>query len=553
MNRYFLIALLSCMLTSCWTWQPKELILPPTASFTIVNNNCTLGCVVTFNSNAPTATSLKWEFGDGGTSTDANPTRQYTTAGNFTVRLTATNQAGSNSTTQTVTVNNPAAPVPNFTIANGDCVAPCEVVFTNTTTGGATGYAWNFGDGIGASTQQNPRYTFQTGGTYSVTLTATGPGGSRSTAQSVTIRAAPPVATFTLGNDNCNAPCTVNFTNTSRNATSFRWDFGNGITSTEQNPSIQFSTAGNYTVQLTASGSNGTNTTTQTVRTVVPRWRSVATFPGVPRSDVGIFVLNNRAYVIGGVLGADRFSNEVWEYDGNGNQWNQKRSISASGAYGVGFTNNNTGYIIGHTTDLGNGSNLVHTYNPGSDSWTNRIESSLQNRPFCQACAVNGKAYLGVGFNQTTLVEYDLNTTSATTIPVPAALNSVGGGIRFPINGRCFIGGGFTIINNQVSIKTQAFEFDPGTRQFLQRGDVPENTLASPVGPRSFFLNVENGQLYLYQNGQFSTVETGNKPSFNRGGIFLFSIGNTLYYGGGYNFSNSSLPRFTDIWAINLN
>jgi PKD repeat protein len=74
-----------------------------------------------------------------------------------------------------------------------------------------------------------------------------------------------PVASFTMSNNGCQGPCTVSFTNTSQNATSYSWNFGDGGTSTLESPSHAYAAAGTYSAKLTASSSSGSNTATSTV------------------------------------------------------------------------------------------------------------------------------------------------------------------------------------------------------------------------------------------------------------------------------------------------
>lgn len=73
---------------------------------------------------------------------------------------------------------------------------------------------------------------------------------------------APPVAAFNYSGSGTALPITVTFSDASTNATSYLWDFGDGGTSTIQNPSHVFTTAGDYTVKLTATGNGGTNSIT---------------------------------------------------------------------------------------------------------------------------------------------------------------------------------------------------------------------------------------------------------------------------------------------------
>ncbi len=78
------------------------------------------------------------------------------------------------------------APVAAFNVTNDNCNGPCTVTFTNTSTN-ATTYSWNFGDGSQASAETSPAHLYSTPGAYTVTLTATGEGGTNTATRSVTI------------------------------------------------------------------------------------------------------------------------------------------------------------------------------------------------------------------------------------------------------------------------------------------------------------------------------------------------------------------------------
>ena len=84
--------------------------------------------------------------------------------------LTATNGSGCIDVyTDTVLVN----PSPTAGFTSNSPVEPGEtMVFTNTSSG-ATSYQWDFGDGVGTSTEENPEYLYEDSGTYTVVLTAT--------------------------------------------------------------------------------------------------------------------------------------------------------------------------------------------------------------------------------------------------------------------------------------------------------------------------------------------------------------------------------------------
>lgn len=79
-----------------------------------------------------------------------------------------------------------------------------------------------------------------------------------------------PTVTFSWQSANTTAPSTVVFTNTSTNAASYAWDFGDGGTSTLTNPTHIYTTGGTYTVKLTATGSGGTSTGSVVITIATP-------------------------------------------------------------------------------------------------------------------------------------------------------------------------------------------------------------------------------------------------------------------------------------------
>jgi PKD repeat protein len=208
-----------------------------------------------------------WAFGDGNTSTIKNPLHTYTAAGTYSVTLTASNAGGNNSVTKTgyITVTVPA-PVANFSGTPLSGTVPLNVTFTDLSTGSPNQWAWAFGDG-NTSTIKNPLHTYTAAGTYSVTLTASNAGGNNSVTKTgyITVTAPAPVANFTATPISGTAPLGIQFNDTSSGTpTSWAWVFGDGGTSTLQNPTHTYSTTGTYSVTLTASNAGGNNSITKT-------------------------------------------------------------------------------------------------------------------------------------------------------------------------------------------------------------------------------------------------------------------------------------------------
>jgi PKD repeat protein len=129
-------------------------------------------------------TSWNWNFGDGTSSTEKNPTHTYSKPGTYAVTLTATNAAGSNTATKSsyiiVAGTTVGKPVINCWGSPRMGTAPLTVYFKDRSTGSPTSWGWDFGDGT-YSTLQNPKHTYSAAGKYTVKLTVTNAAGSTST------------------------------------------------------------------------------------------------------------------------------------------------------------------------------------------------------------------------------------------------------------------------------------------------------------------------------------------------------------------------------------
>jgi PKD repeat protein len=157
-------------------------------------------------------------------------------------------------------------------------IAPLTVQFADSTSGRVSSWFWDFGDGT-TSTEADPAHIYALIGRYTVSLTVANPAGSNTETkfEYIYAHAAPPVADFSAAPTSGPAPLLVQFTDLSYQGdpTSWLWDFGDGSTSTAQNPSHIYTNPGRYSVALTAVNDGG-----QSVRTE-PRY-ILATFPDVP-------------------------------------------------------------------------------------------------------------------------------------------------------------------------------------------------------------------------------------------------------------------------------
>ncbi len=147
---------------------------PPTPAFSADDTSGTVSHTVKFSDElGGVPDGWFWDFGDGGTSIQQDPTHVYTSAGVYDVKLTASNAFGSASLTKPnyITVSDPGTI--DFEAVPTSGPAPLiDVQFTDLSSDNPTAWAWDFGDG-GTSAIQNPKHTFTSPGAYTVSLTVT--------------------------------------------------------------------------------------------------------------------------------------------------------------------------------------------------------------------------------------------------------------------------------------------------------------------------------------------------------------------------------------------
>ncbi|MDD3875114.1 MAG: PKD domain-containing protein [Bacteroidales bacterium] len=209
-------------------------------------------------------TDWNWNFGDGLSSTSTqNPTHQYVQPGTYAVLLVVSNNLGCmDSIQQTITIN--PQPQVSFVTDSFNTCAPAFVEFINLSDDSLT-FQWFFGDGT-ASTLENPQHIYQIQGNFSVVLSATTIHGCSNFAQNILSVYPAPVADFSFSPNPAYTGSNVSFSNTSTNATTYLWYFGDGGTDTELNPTYNYSVAGTYTIELYVQNNhNCTDSTSQEI------------------------------------------------------------------------------------------------------------------------------------------------------------------------------------------------------------------------------------------------------------------------------------------------
>lgn len=252
-------------------------VLPsPTADFTFdTNNECDSMQVNSTNASTGAIATYNWNFGNGMTFNGISPPTQfYSTPGTYNVTLTVANNRGCLDT-ESKTIRVRETPNAGFTVSSV-CLNTAASFVDQSTSGGdpITSYQWFFGDGF-TSTQQNPSHLYTAFGTYTVRQIVNTGFCTDTASLTVTVENKPTTDFVSTPKQGC-SDLTVSFTNqSSANATSFRWDFGDGSSPIfTRDTSHTFVNNGisdtNYIVQLVAFTAFGCTDTTYDTVSVFP-------------------------------------------------------------------------------------------------------------------------------------------------------------------------------------------------------------------------------------------------------------------------------------------
>ncbi len=230
---------------------------PPLASFQVSATRVPQGSAVRF-----TDTSINepnrwlWAFGDGATANEPSVEHTFAEPGTYVVKLRVGNKGGVDTSEQTIVVFGP--PEPWFHMEPDGL----SVTYWDKTEGDPTSWLWQASTGE-ESTEQNPTFSFPEAGSYDMTLVATNAAGSSAPVTQSIVVYEDADARFEWDADFL----TVRFENRSRGGpTDYLWDFGDGSTSTEAEPTHTYAKGGAYEVTLTASNPVSESTETRRVR-----------------------------------------------------------------------------------------------------------------------------------------------------------------------------------------------------------------------------------------------------------------------------------------------
>jgi PKD repeat protein len=227
--------------------------------------------------------NYSWILGDGSTSNQENPApHTYGTWGEYTIWLRAATPHCSDSISHSIRIV-PAAPIAQFDTVLGAC-EPYTVQFRNNSIYGDS-YLWEFDDGT-TSTEFEPLHTFEEYGYYNVKLTVTGEGGQEYAYRQVEVFRVPLVdfrvepALVMLPDDE------IRLFNLSSYESTYLWDFGDGHTSTEENPRHLYTTVGQYDISLDIWSEHGCTNRLVKSAAVTVEGEGIIVFPNAFKPDM---------------------------------------------------------------------------------------------------------------------------------------------------------------------------------------------------------------------------------------------------------------------------
>lgn len=321
---------------------------PPEADF---KANPTLGAVplnVQFTDTSEGGpTGWFWEFGNGNTSAEQNPSNVYNQAGLFNITLEVSNSLGRDvkEKAEFISVKEVTALQADFTADPIVGFVPLNVKFTDLSIGNPTSWIWTFGDG-GQSSDRNPTHEYLREGIFTtdLTVTRTGETSTEKKVNFISVIENRPIAEFKASSTAGEAPLNVTFTDLSQpvgNISNWLWSFGDGKTETEQSPAHTYNLEGFFTVALTVSNEAGADTERKTnIVSVIGQNAPVAEFSsnatvGVAPFDVQFFDQSEPV---------DNIANWIWDFgDGSINlEQNPSHIYSREGIFNVSLTVSNT-------------------------------------------------------------------------------------------------------------------------------------------------------------------------------------------------------------------
>jgi len=415
-----LLVLILCLVTACSLFNS-----PPVASFSVFPNSGSAPLAVSFDASSSSDTTgiivaYQWEFGDETTGAGKVKTHTYKLPGQYTARLTVTDDDGAKDLTIQIIQVDQAAITASFVANPTSGESPLSVNFDASGSfdpgGESITYAWSFGDGS-TGNGVAARHTYYTAGIYAVLLTVrNGSGDEDQVTATIAVSEAPtpgnakPNAEFTSTPNVGEAPFTVSFdssgsSDSDGHITSYQWTFGDGESGTGASTSHIYDDSGTYEVWLMVSDNNGAtdtaNATIQATAVPIPPVANVpptASFTTSPASGIAPLAVSFNA---SGSSDSDgTITSYVWSFGDGGSSSGvtPSHTYNSAGAYTAQLTATDDDGATDTATRTIQVSATPVANNPPSASFT--------------ASPTSGQAPLTVSFNASSSSDSDGTITS---------------------------------------------------------------------------------------------------------------------------------------------
>ena len=340
--------------------------------------------------------------------------------GNWSIKLTANNTIGSNTTPGTHFINiSEGATIARFTSNKTAGVTPTAILFSDTSLGTPMSWNWSFGDGS-LSTAQNPVKTYSTSGIYTVTLNASNSYGDNITIKTDYITIYNQTKSgFTANKTDGMAPLPVKFTVTDPNdyANQWRWDFGDGDWTYGgiQNATHVYSSPGLFTVSETA---------LNTIPDIYPNWTIAAYQAGGIENEIKALTTYDDGSGLA-IFGGSSYSGQLYKYNRTLGNWSlvAAQPVDAYGIYALVTYNDGTGDAIYGSTGSGTGGEL-YKYNTTTGGWL-KVAYALYDPDFITDVYAlrtyndgSGLAIFGTGSQNASLVKYNATLANWSIVAV---------------------------------------------------------------------------------------------------------------------------------------
>jgi len=374
----------------------------------------------------------------------------------------------------------------------------------------------------------------------------------------------------------------VTFRNYSLNATTYLWEFDDGTTSTEREPIHDYQELGTFTVRLTASDGNNSDTYELIVaigQFIPEQLNELDPLPFGSIADMVSFTYNGKGYVAGGYHitinspTASSFvtSDELWEFDPITKTWTEMSVQWPFSLKGILFQIDEAFYTgLGFSTFTTNDVNTIFKYDPQDEIIETDSEVPYQNPfntnafPSGTTFSYNGKGYLlgqnELEINEKRIWEFTPDETPSWKVIGEYPCFGNYGLFNFRFEDKVIIGlGSSGVFTNNQYINKEIWEYNITTNEWIQKNDFPGNPRREGI---SFVYNGEgyfgfgrgintvtgeafqNADLWKYNVTDDTWEEIFNAPINTNHSLFSFVIENSLYFGGGYSIDGKGLDKF---------